>query len=125
MLGYHVSVYRQPDGGASPPSFGAAHGPQLAIWQTGSGGLAWIDELVKQKKAVFLGGGGYPLQYTAMAGDLRNQITEGPPCARDVWCYDPGDILSPGWQGKTTTDPVTLGACRPDEWLLIEAWDES
>jgi hypothetical protein len=80
---------------------------------------------VKHQKAVFLGGNGYPLQYTAMAGDLINQITEGPPCARQVWGHDLGDILSPGWEGKTTKDPVALGACRPDEWLLIEAWDES
>jgi hypothetical protein len=26
---------------------------------------------------------------------------------------------------KNDTDPGVASLCRPDEWLLVEAWDES
>jgi hypothetical protein len=100
-------------------------GTRLAVWQTGLDGLNWINELVKQQKAISLGGNGYPLEFTAMATHLKTQLLEGPPCAKAIWTHDPGDILSPAWQGKTTKDLEALDACRPDEWLLIQAWDES
>jgi hypothetical protein len=61
MLGWHISVYRQKVGGLSTPK-----GQRLAVWQTGLGGLDWLDELVKAGKAINLGeNGGYPCRYTA------------------------------------------------------------
>jgi hypothetical protein len=60
MLGWHVSVYRQKDGGSSPATFPTPEGTRLAVWQTGIGGLDWLDELVKAGKAIDLGGNGYP-----------------------------------------------------------------
>ena len=125
MLGWNISVYRQQNEGTEPASFGSAHGTLLAVWQTGLGGLDWIDELVKQQKAISLGGNGYPLEFTAMTMHLKAHLLEGPPGAKAVWTFDPGDILLPGWLGKTTKDLEALEACRPDEWLLIQAWDES
>ena len=125
MLGWKISVYRQESGGASPASFGAAHGTRLAVWQTGLGGLDWIDELVKQQKAISLGGNGYPLEFTAMTTHLKAQLVEGPPHAEAAWTFDAGDILLPGWLGKTSKDLEGLDSCHPDEWLLIQAWDES
>ncbi len=124
-LGWHISVYRQQDDGSTPASFGAAHGARLAVWQTGLGGLHWLDDLVKQQKATDLGGNGYPMEYTAMATHIIPQLRNDPPEAKAVWSSDAGDILTPGWLGKTTKDPETMAACRPDEWLLIQAWDES
>ena len=38
---------------------------------------------------------------------------------------EPGDILGTGWEGKTVVNRAVADACRPDEWLLVEAWDES
>ena len=125
MLGWHISVYRQQNGGASPASFGAAHGTRLAVWQTGLGGLDWISELVKLQKAISLGGNGYPLEFTAMTTHLKAQLLGEPPCANAVWTCGLGDILGPGWLGQTTKDLEALDSCRPDEWLLIQAWDES
>jgi hypothetical protein len=125
MLGWHISVYRQQNDGSSPASFGAAHGTRLAVWQTGLGGLGWIYELVEQQKAVNLGGNGYPLEFTAMMEHLKERLLEGPPGARPVWTHDSTDILLPSWLGKTTIDLEALEACRPDEWMLIQAWDES
>jgi hypothetical protein len=33
MLGWHASVYRQPDGGHSPATFESPEGERLAVWQ--------------------------------------------------------------------------------------------
>lgn len=125
MLGWHISVYRQTSDGSAPASFGAMHGARLAVWQTGLGGLEWIDELVRDGIAISLGGNGYPLEYTAQAMHLLTRLRGGPPAAKAVWTYDKGDILSPQWAGRTTMDDESINACRPDEWLLIQARDES
>ena len=126
MLGWNISVYRQQDGGASPASFGAARGARLAVWQTGGyDGLNWIKELLKHQKAIGLGGNGYPLEFTAMTKYLKTSIIDGPPCAREAWAYGPRDVLLDYWEGKTNKNIETLNTCRPDEWLLIQAWDES
>ena len=29
------------------------------------------------------------------------------------------------WQGGTARDEQLLADCHPDEWLLVEVWDES
>jgi len=52
MLGWHISVYRQKDGGASPGTALTPQGTRLAVWQTGLWGLDWLDELVKAGKAI-------------------------------------------------------------------------
>ena len=126
MLGWRISVYRQLDGGKEPAPFGAARGEaRLAVWQTGLGGLDWLDELAKQRNAIDLGGDGYPNQYTAMAQHLRKELFEGPPYAKEVWSRGESDIVTPKWPGKTLVDRAALDACGPTEWLIIEAWDES
>ena len=125
MLGWHISVYRQQDGGSAPASFGAPTSTRLAVWQTGLGGLDWIDDLVKQQKAILLGQNGYPTEYTATAAHVVAQLRDGPPEAKAAWTFDAGDIILPGWLGKTTRDPEAIDACRLDEWLIIRAWDES
>jgi hypothetical protein len=65
------------------------------------------------------------MEYTVMAANVIEQLRNGPPFAKAVWTFDPGDVLSPAWQGKTTKDLQAIDASRPDEWLIIQAWDES
>jgi hypothetical protein len=36
-----------------------------------------------------------------------------------------GSVLLPGYVGKTTIDDGAIDKCSADEWLYIEAWDES
>ncbi len=124
-LGWHISVYQQQNDSSTPAVFGATHGTRLAVWQTGISGLDWLDELVKQQHAIALGGNGYPLEYTAMATHILPKLRDDPPEAKAVWSTDEGDILTPQWLGKTTKDIPAMDACRPDEWLIIQAWDES
>ncbi|MGH9752600.1 MAG: hypothetical protein ACREA2_07435 [Blastocatellia bacterium] len=97
----------------------------MAIWQARLEGLDWIDELVEAGKAIDLGGNGYPIWYTATAENLIPRIIDEPPAARKAWIFDEGDIILEGWEGKTVIDRDVIAACRPDEWLLIVAWDES
>jgi hypothetical protein len=126
MLGWHISVYRQKDGGLSPATAETPHGSRLAVWQTGVGGLGWLDELVKAGKAINLGeNGGYPCRYTATAECLVPHIIDTPPGARARWALGSGDIVNEKWEGKTVVDRDGLAACAPKEWLLVEAWDES
>jgi hypothetical protein len=125
MLGWHISVYRQKDGGASPATWQSQEGVRLAVWQAGLFGRDWLEELVKGGKTIDLGGNGYPCRYTATAENLVPRIIEKPPGARDVWICQAGDIITEKWEGKTVIDREAAAGCRPDEWLLVVAWDES
>jgi hypothetical protein len=68
---------------------------------------------------------GYPSRYAARAEQILPRLTTGPPRAHDVWILQPGDTVTRDWEGRTVIDRAGIGECRPDEWLLIEAWDES
>lgn len=125
MLGWNIGVFRQTNGGASPATAESPEGARLAVWQTGLFGLDWIRELVATGKAIALGGNGYPCRYTATAENLIPWIIDKPPGARETWVCEAHDILLERWEGKTVIDRAEAAACRPDEWLLIEAWDES
>ena len=125
MLGWNISVYRQMEKGEVPATAKSPEGTRLAVWQTGLGGLRWIDELIKEGMAINLGGDGYPCRYTATAEHLIPHFVNGVPEARDTWSFEVSDILLDGWEGKTVIDQTAIAACRPDEWLLVEAWDES
>jgi len=99
MLGWHISVFRQVDGGTSPAREGAEEGARLAVWQADVGGLRWLDALVEAGQAVNLGGNGYPSYYTAQAEYLIPRIVDGPPAARDTRMRDPQEVvrLGDGW----------------------------
>ena len=126
MLGWNISVYRQADGGTAPATADSPEGERLAVWQTGIDGLDWIDELVKEGKAINLGGNGYPGRYTATAEHLFPRIVvDNPPGARSTWICEPSDILTEKWVGKTEINQEMAEGCFPEEWLLIKAWDLS
>ena len=49
----------------------------------------------------------------------------GPPDANETWVRGPQDVVTDKWAGRTVVDGNVVGACAPDEWLIVEAWDES
>lgn len=144
MLGWHISVYTLVTQNTSvapapqdQPSTrglsleqidslrdGFARGDRLAVWQSGVDGLRWIDDIVEAGSAIAAKKNGYPSVFYAKAHDVLPRM-DAPPGARDVWVYGPDDILSDKWAGKTVINQEAVAACAPDEWLLIEAWDES
>jgi len=125
MLGWHITICKLKDGGKSPATPGAEEGKKLAVWQTDLGGLEWIDDLVKEGKAINLDGDGYPYWYTAQVKHLIAKIFPHPFGAHDPWVCGPYDIITDQWEGKTTVDSATIKDCNPDEWLKVEVWDES
>jgi hypothetical protein len=124
MLGWNIGIYRLKKGEV-PATATSPQGMRLAVWQTGVRGLDWIDTLVEEGKAINLGGDGYPCRYTATAEHLIPHFVTGVPEAHSTWSFDASDIRMEGWEGKTVIDQTAIAACRPDEWLLVVAWDES
>ena len=76
-------------------------------------------------KVIDLGGKGYPCRYTTTAEFLIPRITDRPPGARINWLREAGDVITDKWEGKTAAGGAAVAQCRLDEWLLVEAWDES
>ena len=101
-----------------------AKGDRIAVWQSGVSGLRWIDEIVESGAAIAVSTQGYPSVFCAKALDVLPRL-DSPPDANEIWLSGPDDILGVGWAGRTAIDPGAVAACAPDEWLLIEAWDES
>jgi len=125
MLGWDIIVRRQRENRTSPianPSlfgFGSlevaaiASSPVVARWQAHTGGLGWLDALVKKGKALLLAtNSGYPYYYAAKAEDVVPIIIYNAPHAK-----------TPGELGAE--DRIKLAKIEPDEWLFVEAWDQS
>lgn len=125
MLGWMISVHRQANGGAAPATADAERAGRLAVWQTGLDGLRWLNDLAATGHAVNLGGNGYPMRYTAQASVLIPAILTTPPMAQITWTLETGSVAPAGWPGQTVIDRTVIDACRPHEWLLVVAWDES
>jgi hypothetical protein len=126
MLGWFVCIYRQENARKLPVTNKPQDGGVLARWQTGLYGLDWLEKLVKEGKATLVAANdGYPIRYTAMTKYILPAITDTPPNARQNWMADEGDKLLPSWAGKTELNKIEIDKCDPNEWLMIETWDES
>lgn len=124
MLGWNINVYRQEGDRSAPATASSQSELRIAVWQTGIEGIDWLDALVAEGKADLVLGGGFPTRYTAKARHVVPFISN-PPGARDIWLHGPHDILSEKWVGRTKVDAQEVAALLPDEWLTIDAWDES
>jgi hypothetical protein len=124
MLGWLISIYRKKSRLTSPASAKSVQGERLAIWQSGLWGLQWIDELVESGKSIQLQRGGYPKLYTGRSEDVLPRISD-PPDVHTSWVCGPYDVVGDGWEGRTAIDATAIARCSPDEWLIIQAWDES
>ena len=126
-MGWHISVHRQISERDSPSANGDPRGAHLATWQAGVSGLAWLMDLVEADDAVHLSdNAGYPVRYAVRAGAAIPIFLGGPPQARTSWVAGPSDIVEfERWPGRTTIDQTAIEECQPDEWLQVEAWDES
>lgn len=125
MLGWHISVYRSTGQQFQADNTEQAVRTRIGVWQTGLGGLDWIDALVQSGKGRQTKAGGYPNSYMIAASHIVPVILAGPPHARSVWLCEPGDVLNDKWVGRTMIDEVAARQCLVDEVLLVEAWDES
>ncbi len=120
MLGWEVYVYRQ-SGNSSPSEANKL----LGRLETGVYGLRWLQDLVKEERAVFLGGNGYPLRYSIAAGILFSTITPSLPPNDSPLVIGDDYVRPEGWNGTVSLDDQGISDCPNDEILLIEAWDQS
>ena len=120
MLGWSVSVFRKGDEDSH-------HSENLALahWETGVWGLDWLDKLIKENKAVDLGGNGYPLRYSIAAGVLLPILKAGLPKHETPTIIGDDYVLPKGWNGNLLLNEKKFLACPSDEILIVEAWDLS
>ena len=116
MVGWHIILRRKAHG---------TKGEELATWQAGVHGLAWLDALMAQGEAEQLHSGGYPNCYRVRAGAVLPVLKRILHDARPVWRHGASDVINPHWKGRTTVNNEAIDRCTPAEWLELEAWDES
>ena len=103
----------------------------LAEWETGVGGIRWLEKLVEEGKATKLRGDGYPNRYTSTADIVLPLITGDAikPAEDGIWVFgmDEGEEYAqpPGWMGKVNLQPESIRTCPTDAVLTIDAWDQS
>jgi hypothetical protein len=70
--------------------------------------------------------GGYPETYLIVCRDFMALLDNGLPHERPVWAPIPAtSSATAGLVERQSTAKRSRGAIRTDEWLLVEAWDES
>lgn len=124
MIGFQVRIYRL-QAGASPELDDPDEDLLFATWMTGFRGLDWIEALVKQGRAVDLGGDGYPFKYSATAAVLLPLLATGIPQSGGPLVIGDDYALSAGWAGDVKLDQAKVSQCSPHETLVIVAWDQS
>lgn len=125
MLGWHINIYKQVGDGSLPATSGTSAGRLLSDCHAGISGLDWISELVRTGHAIDLGGNGYPFRYTVRMGALRTLLSDGAPENPEATASETAEEFPRPKQGRVALDLRSIAECHRDEWLIIEAWDES
>jgi hypothetical protein len=115
MLGWEVIVKKESD----------ADGQSLIIWSTGFDGLSWLDELVKEGLAQDLGGNGYPNKYSGQASIILPKIVPSLPSYQGKVVIGDDYVLKGGENWAIKINQPKIDTCKPEELLIIEAWDGS
>ena len=120
MIGYTIFVYKFNEGMDITKNKEKA----FLTWSSGGfDGLDWIDNLVSQAKAEDLGGDGYPFYYKVQAQFVLQALATDTPKNKGQTIMDDEGVLSSDWQSKIDTSEIAK--LKPNQQLIIEAWDLS
>jgi hypothetical protein len=121
MIGYSISVYEFVEG--MDITSISNDNEALATWTSGGfDGLDWINDLVSKAKAEDLGGEGYPFYYKAKAQVVLQALATDTPKNEEQTIMDENAMTS-DWQSKIDTSAIAK--LKPNQQLIIEAWDLS
>lgn len=120
MLGYGVMIWRSGEEVLPEPWKRC-----VAQWETGVGGLRWLDERGEAGGILALGGDGYPFHYRIRAATLAEVLERGLPPNDSPAIFGDDYVLPAGYNRLIEVDEDKLRACPPDEWLVVHAWDLS
>jgi len=122
MIGYSISVYEFIEG--MDITSISNENEALVTWSSsGFNGLDWIDNLVSQAKAEDLGGDGYPFYYKVQAQFVLQALARNTPKNKGQTIMDDESVLSSDWPSKIDTSEIAK--LKPNQQLIIEAWDLS
>jgi len=124
-MGWLTSIYRQTEGRDTPATFGTVAGPQLVFWYSSTFGLDWIEALVRDGKAIDLGGDAYPSRYTITVANFLPEIVHGPPGTAHVADGEPPRPDKETWTGSDKVNRAAIAECSMHEWLLVDSWDST
>lgn len=122
MIGYSISVYELVEG--MDITSISNDNEALATWTSGGfDGLDWIDNLVSEAKAEDLGGNGYPIYYKAQVQVVLKALAVDALKNEGQTIMDDENVMTSDWRSKIDTSE--LAKLKPNQQLLIEAWDLS
>ncbi len=122
MIGYSISVYEFVEG--MDITSISNDNEALATWTSASfDGLDWINDLVSAAKAEDLGGEGYPFYYKAQAQVILQALATDTPKNEGQIIMDDENVMTSDWQSKIDTSAIAK--LKPNQQLIIEAWDLS
>ena len=90
----------------------------LACWTSPVGGLQWLDELLKDGRAIQLWGNGYPSRYIVQAKFAFHEMLTHKPTNISV---DEKEFR----EGDTIIHHERIKSCVPDDFFIVDAWDRS
>lgn len=99
---------------------------KIASWTTGVSGIDWLQDLVKDGKAKELdANSGYPYALSVSASVFWPFTYSGIPEGADGTVIGDDYVAPIGKNWNISFDKDKLLGCKPDDELIIEAWDQS
>jgi hypothetical protein len=129
MLGWEIIIYKtdltEPPNGLEERNRWSDE-CFLASWSTGLGGTDWIEQFVSMGKAVDITEhSGYPDIFCSTVAVVLPLIANGPPEGKNPLVIGDDYVMPKNWSGKIKLNETVLTRCKPEDKLLIHAWDQS
>lgn len=125
MLGWEIFIHTELSESRNQEDW---HWPKdenvLATWRANVAGINWLKKLVKDGRAEYLGGNGYPERYLAKHKDLMPIIKQGPPTDKGPMVIGENYFTPSGWVSEAIIKLDRFEQIHPDDVLVIDAWDE-